>query len=75
MNDYTAKLEKLKEENRRNETEKIKLEERLKSLKEEKDNLLVQLIDYDVSNISALEDTIEKLKIEIDAEFRVLEGE
>lgn len=74
MINYTQKIEELKAQNKKNETEKIKLEERLKNLKEEKNNLLAELIDYDINNVSTLDAKIEVLEKEIEDDLNKIEG-
>ena len=74
MNDYSAKITELQALNKKNEIEKVQLEQRLKGLKEEKNKILTELIDYDVNDVKELKEKITQLSSEIEAELTDIEG-
>ena len=74
MNDYSKKITELQALNKKNEIEKVQLEERLKGLKEEKNKILTELIDYDINDVKELKEKITLLSSEIEAELADIEG-
>lgn len=62
--DYKAQLEQITETVDNQKTEKIKLEERLRNLKQDKTKILSELKEQNIAE-DKLEETIEELEIKI----------
>lgn len=61
---YKTELETIENQVNKQKTEKIKLEERLRNLKEDKTKILSELIQQNIAE-SKLEEIIDELEIEI----------
>lgn len=69
MNNYKERAEKLSKQIEDKKTEKVRLEERLKSLKEEETKLVSQMEEMGIENVDKLSESIKELETEIETEL------